>query len=298
MKKAWIEAARPRTLPLALASILLGSFVAMEQNNFKIEVFILAALTTALLQILSNLANDYGDSKSGVDGEQREGPKRTVQSGTISAQQMKKAIYLFAILSFMSGLCLLIISLIQYPILLMAFLGLGLIAIFSAIAYTNGRRPYGYIGLGDLFVWIFFGPVAVYGVFFLYEPTWSPEVLLPASVMGLLSVGVLNVNNIRDIESDKVSGKKSIPVRIGREKALVYHAFLILMPFVLMAIYLYPLSESAWRYLPMLSFPLFAYHLGQVWNKKSAIALDPYLKQLALSTLTFVLLFGLGIYLQ
>jgi 1,4-dihydroxy-2-naphthoate octaprenyltransferase len=218
--KAWISAFRLRTLPLALASIFLGSFIAAAHGAFDWLIFSLCVLTTLFLQILSNLANDYGDSIHGADGEHREGPSRAVQAGLISATQMKKAMTVFGVLSFITGVLLIYTAFQAQWWLALIFLGLGLGAIYAAIRYTAGKNPYGYKGLGDLFVLLFFGLVGVGGSYFLYTQVLDWFILLPATGCGLLAVGVLNVNNIRDIKSDEVSGKRSIPVRIGRENAV------------------------------------------------------------------------------
>jgi 1,4-dihydroxy-2-naphthoate octaprenyltransferase len=171
-KQAWLHAVRLRTLPLALSSILMGSILAADQGGFRFEVFILAAITTIFLQILSNLSNDYGDSIHGADNPERQGPIRAVQSGVISLASMKKAMILFAFLSLGSGLGLLYISLNDW-LLYFIFLGLGVLAIIAAITYTSGAKPYGYAGLGDLSVFIFFGLLGVSGTYFLHTLSFN-----------------------------------------------------------------------------------------------------------------------------
>src|SRR5690606_22373240 len=194
---------------------------------FRWEVFLLATITTTLLQILSNLANDYGDSVHGADNKERKGPIRAVQSGIISAVDMKKAIGLLAILSFFSGIFLLYIS-IPSLILFISFVVLGILAIIAAITYTSGSNPYGYLGLGDISVFLFFGLVGVLGTYFLHTQQFSSKLIFPAISLGLFSTSVLNINNIRDIEADSKAGKKSIPVRIGRTAAARYNWLLII----------------------------------------------------------------------
>lgn len=292
--KKWIEAARPRTLPLALSSIFMGSFLAASFSDFRWEVFILCVLTTIFLQILSNLANDYGDFKSGLDGEGRKGPQRQVQSGAITAEQMKKAIKLFVVLSFVSGFSLLLVSLWGEWKLFLLFLGLGIAAIIAAITYTAGKKPYGYVGLGDISVLIFFGLLGVLGTYFLHTLSFAPEMILPALSCGFFSVAVLNVNNIRDRESDAAAGKKSIPVRLGRVNAVYYHLFLLAAGWASAILFTKDHASTAMHWLFVASVPLFLRNARAVMHYTEPEDLDPFLKQLAISTLVFVLLFGIG----
>lgn len=293
--KKWIEAARLRTLPLALSSILMGCFLAAAHHQFSWTVAILAVVTTVCLQVLSNFANDYGDAVNGKDTEARQGPQRAVQSGAISASSMRNAVILFSVVSLVSGIGLLYEALKDATWQsFLAFLGLGILAIIAAITYTAGKRPYGYEGLGDLSVLIFFGWVGVLGVYYLHTKTFDPTLLLPATSCGLFAVGVLNINNIRDIESDTLTGKRSVPVRIGRRKAIVYHWVLLTVGMLASIAYLL-LIEWTWsQWVFVLSFPLFVRNGLAVSRLTNPRELDPYLKQMALSTLLFVLLFGIG----
>ncbi|MFM7854907.1 MAG: 1,4-dihydroxy-2-naphthoate octaprenyltransferase, partial [Flammeovirgaceae bacterium] len=188
----------------------------------------LCCITTIFLQILSNLANDYGDSVNGADHAGRRGPQRAVQSGAISLGQMRNAVTLFVLLSLISGSLLLWFSFGTNWHNIITFFGLGLLSILAAIGYTVGKKPYGYIGLGDVSVLIFFGLVGVMGSYFLFTRSFTWQEVLPAMSCGLFSIAVLNINNIRDIESDKAAGKFSIPVRIGKEKATTYHWLLLI----------------------------------------------------------------------
>ncbi|WP_420582244.1 1,4-dihydroxy-2-naphthoate polyprenyltransferase [Reichenbachiella sp.] len=295
--KHWISAFRLRTLPLALSSIFMGNFLAKWQDEFDWTILGLAVSTTIFLQILSNLANDYGDSIHGADSKDREGPSRAVQTGAISKGQMKVAMAMFASLSLVSGLWLLATAFADQWLLIFVFLAIGIAAIYAAVTYTAGSNPYGYRGLGDISVLIFFGLVGVCGSYYLQTKTFNWNVLLPALSCGLLATGVLNVNNIRDIESDQKAGKISIPVRIGRDKAVIYH-FMLLGLAMLSGLMFIVLNSSEWTsYLFVLAFPLIIKNAWAVKTKTSASALDPYLKQLALSTLLFVLLFGVGLVL-
>lgn len=295
MIKSWIEAARLRTLPLALSSILMGCFLAAAHQEFSWKIAVLAVLTTIFLQVLSNFANDYGDAVNGKDTDARQGPQRAVQSGAITANAMRTAMIIFAGLSLVSGVGLLYEALKEATWhTFAAFLGLGILAIIAAITYTAGKRPYGYVGLGDISVLIFFGWVGVLGVYYLHTKSLDWSILLPATSCGLFAVGVLNINNIRDIESDTLTGKRSIPVRIGREKAVIYHWVILSFAMIFSVLYLILWSDSLGQWLLVLSFPLFIKNGLAVSRLTNPRELDPYLKQMALSTLLFVILFGVG----
>jgi 1,4-dihydroxy-2-naphthoate octaprenyltransferase len=296
--KFWIEAARPRTLPLALSCILMGCFLAASTGQFSWPVALLSVLTTTLLQILSNFANDYGDAVNGKDTELREGPIRAVHSGSIPASVMLRAIIVFSALSLVSGISLLTIALRGAPAnTFWVFLGIGIACIIAAITYTAGKRPYGYVGLGDLSVLIFFGWVGVLGSSYLHTHVWNWDLLLPATSCGLFAVAVLNINNIRDIESDRATGKNSIPVRLGREKAVRYHWAILSIGMLCVLIYTIQHFSNYTSLLFLLSFPLFIKNGLAISRLKKASELDPYLKQMALSTLLFVVLFGIGVIL-
>src|SRR5690554_7532900 len=293
-KQAWLHAVRLRTLPLALASILMASFVAHYHGLFRWEVFVLAALTTTLLQVLSNLANDYGDSVHGADSADRQGPIRAVQSGVISPKEMKRAMVIMAVLSFLSGIALLYIALTDWVVLL-AFVGLGILAIAAAITYTSGSRPYGYAGLGDISVFTFFGLVGVLGTYYLHAMQLSPKLILPAISVGLFSTTVLNINNIRDIDSDSKAGKKSIPVRIGRTAAVRYNWWLVIGGNLSGFLFLY--MEKAWGGLLAVPIALFMFQIAKNMADatQNSSEIDPFLKKMAVSTLLWVFLFGMGI---
>jgi len=293
--KAWISAFRPRTLPLALSCIGMGGFMAAANGVFNGIVVGLCVLTTLFLQILSNLANDYGDSKHGADSAHREGPMRAVQAGHITADQMKKGMGILTLLSMMSGLLLLWVAFGSEGLLLfLLFLALGLAAIWAAINYTAGNNPYGYAGLGDISVFIFFGLVGVLGTYFLQALALAPAVILPALVCGFFATAVLNVNNIRDIKSDTLAGKRSLPVRMGPKRARIYHLFLLFGGVLCALLYVVFNFHTWWQFLFVLVLPLVVVNGVNVWRKQTSSELDPYLKQMAITTLLFVLLFGLG----
>lgn len=295
--KAWISAFRLRTLPLALSCIGMGSFIAAANEAFRWDIFALCALTTVLLQILSNLANDYGDSIHGADHAERIGPARAVQSGQISALSMRNALYLFVALCLVSGIALLIVAFGMNVKAILFFFGLGLLSIVAAMAYTVGKKPYGYVGLGDVSVLIFFGIVGVLGSQYLFTQTFSWLMVLPALSCGLFATAVLNINNIRDIESDRKAGKYSLPVRMGRDKAVVYHWLLLMVGFGLVVVFTV-LTYQAWSQWLFVAVLPFLMRNGFAISRKQGRELDPYLKQMALSTLLFVALFGVGMLLR
>lgn len=290
---SWIKAARLRTLPLALSSVAMGGFVAAGQPGFHLSAVLMAALTTLLLQVLSNFANDLGDSRSGIDNAQRVGPKRTVQTGEISRGAMRNAVIFTALLALLSGMFLLfgVSRLSNAQIYL--FLALGLAAITAAITYTLGRKPYGYLGLGDVFVFVFFGLLGVAGTYFVATAHMDAVVFLPAAAMGLWSTGVLNLNNMRDHANDRFSGKYTLVVKMGYHNALIYHILLVGLPFVLLTTYNI-LQQASWhQYLFFLALPLFARDLRGVLTQRDPAGLDPFLKRLALSAMLATLLFGI-----
>lgn len=295
--RPWITAARPRTLPLALASIGMGAFLAASEQQFRGSVFWLSAATTIFLQVLSNLANDYGDSVHGADSTDREGPARAVQSGHISPAAMKWAIGVFAGLSLGSGLALLRVALPTNQTTFLLFLGLGLLAIAASITYTAGARPYGYAGLGDLSVLLFFGLVGVIGSYYLHALSVRWTHVLPALSCGFFSTAVLNVNNIRDIKTDEVAGKRSIPVRLGRDRAVVYHWTLLAAGVLCSTLYVLLDFTSYYQWLFLICLPLLIRNGQAVQHRRTANELDPYLKQMALTTLLYVATFGVGLLL-
>ncbi|MBI1221192.1 MAG: 1,4-dihydroxy-2-naphthoate octaprenyltransferase [Bacteroidetes bacterium] len=303
--KAWMEALRLKTLPLAAGGIILGSFLPEVHIAFSLPVFILALLTAFGLQILSNLANDYGDFAKGTDNEKRIGPQRALQLGVITQKEMKRALVLCTSLTLLSGISLLALSFgpeqFMEAILMLA---VGLAAIWAAIQYTVGKRAYGYMGMGDLFVVLFFGLVSVWGVSYLYLGTLQIAIFYSALSYGLLAAGVLNINNMRDIDNDKASGKRTLVVLLGANNARIYHAALILVAFLLNLYYLYHLNLEACfspgsnppdfrlRYLALLGFvPVFLNTFKVLMPKKSPAEYNPYLKGLSLSSLGQVVVF-------
>jgi 1,4-dihydroxy-2-naphthoate octaprenyltransferase len=300
--KHWIEAARLRTLPLSVSGIIVGSMYALRPTDdietptdvFSWIIFALAMLTTLGLQILSNFANDYGDGVKGTDNADRVGPQRAIQSGVITPQAMKKAIILTSGLTLISAMLLIYFAFKETNIgYSLFYLVLGILAIASAIRYTVGNTAYGYRGFGDLFVFVFFGLVSTIGVNFLYSKEIEWLLFLPATTIGLLSVGVLNLNNMRDEASDKKSNKNTIVVQIGGAKAKKYHYFLIVSAMVLVLLFAV-LSQYRWdQYLFLLAYIPLTKHLITVYKNQEPRALDPELKKLALSTFALSILLAL-----
>ncbi|MFK7804807.1 MAG: 1,4-dihydroxy-2-naphthoate octaprenyltransferase [Anaerolineae bacterium] len=293
-RQAWITAARPRTLPLALASIALGGFLAGGNGKFNLLVVLLSGLCMTFMQILSNFANDYGDTKHGADSDQRDGPKRMTQLGLITQSEMLRAMLGSAVLAAIAGLAALFVAFgVQQALLIVLFCGIGGAGIWAAIAYTATDRPYGYMGLGDLFVLLFFGAIPTLGTYYLQAKSFDVLLLLPALAGGLLAVAVLNVNNMRDIESDQAAGKQSIPVRLGLEKARLYHYSLLSGGLILAIVFTMLDYRSAWQWLFLLTLPIFGLNVKQI-AKLSGSGLDPMLKKTVLLTVAFVFTFGIG----
>ena len=298
---------RLRTLPLSLAGVVCGGLLAQGEHGDNGWAFALVLLTACALQVLSNLSNEMGDHLSGVDGEGREGPNYSMTDGGLTVKQMWRAINGAVVACCMSGLAMVVVSwyagcqpavsetaagcLPAYqPI---AVLLLGAAAIWAATHYTLGRKPYGYIGLGDLFVFIFFGLVSVLGSYFIVAHTIDFRIwlLAPAVGMGLLSVAVLNVNNIRDMQSDE-GIRKTIPLRIGERGARIYQTVLVLLG---VACFGWCKENVAFCLLP--TVPFFLWHIIGVWRRKGR-QLDKMLPLLVITTFVLCFLYGETFYIE
>lgn len=315
--KNYIKAARLRTLPLSVSGIIVGSFLGIWQpvynslRNVNIQnetsffvthidvrnsllIFVLAILTTIGFQVLSNFANDYGDGIKGTD-DNREGEVRMVSSGAITPKQMKRAMFVTAISTLIVALLLIFVSFgkenFGYSVL---FLGIGIASIIAAIKYTVGNSAYGYSGLGDVFVFIFFGLVAVVGTYFLYTKQLNFEIFLPAISIGLLSTAVLNLNNMRDQINDKKVGKNTLVVKLGSQKAKVYHYLLIVGALVSAVIYIGLNYRSPMQFIFLIAFIPLVMNINVVARNILFSELDSELKKVALSTFLFAILFGIG----
>ncbi|KMQ65022.1 1,4-dihydroxy-2-naphthoate prenyltransferase [Chryseobacterium angstadtii] len=302
----WIKAARLRTLPLSLSGIIMGAFIAKwrlyrEGGTWDWRIFALALLVTLLYQVLSNYANDYGDGVKGTDAKRiNEAESRAVASGKITAQQMKNAVILFSVLSFVATIALLYIAFFpDFMKEFYTFIGLGIACILAAIGYTVGKKPYGYMGLGDLFVFVFFGLVSVCGSYFLFTKTFSWDMLLPGTAIGMMSMAVLNLNNMRDIESDRLSGKKSLALRIGFKNAMIYEMVLLQLPLILILVFLgvngFIQTQNYYVFIVMiLLLPLMKLRRN-IMVVKEPKELDQYLKQVGIMTFMMAVLTAFGL---
>lgn len=291
--RAWLESLRLRTLPLALASIVMGSALAWWQHKFKLNIALMALLTTSLLQILSNLANDYGDAQKGSDTVSRLGPLRGMQKGLITQAQMKQALIITVLLTAVSGVTLIVIACDNLQDML-GFLLLGLLAIVAAITYTVGTRPYGYMGLGDISVLIFFGWLSVAGTYYLQTGNFDLVVMLPASACGFLAVAVLNINNLRDIENDALSGKNTLAVRLGSVGARYYHLCLLLGSVICLVLFALIDLQSGMGWLFVLATPMLYQHARYVLCHQDPEAMRPMLENMVKNALMMNLLFAVG----
>lgn len=293
--KTWVKAARPRTVLLSFSGVLLGGFLSLKTGPSTGSgtwlCLLFCALTAVLLQILSNLANDYGDFKKGTDSAKRVGPQREMQSGTITEKEMKLGLAVTASSCLVSGALLIFVfaKLTWQELAVFAALGIG--AVLAALLYTLGKHPYGYRGLGDFYCFLFFGWAAVAGTFYLATKSLDFSVLLPASAMGFLSNAVLNINNMRDYENDKASGKNSLVVKLGLEKAFVYHCLLIGGAFVCLTVYLILHHATWYSYLFLLLMLLFLKELIAIKKTKPEL-LDPFFGRQVKHSFLLVLVFG------
>lgn len=291
---AAIHSMRLRTLPLSLAGVVLGVFLACAGHSVSPWVIILIMLTTVSLQILSNLSNELGDYLSGTDGGSREGPLYSLAEGKISVEDFKRLIVLFVFLCCFFGSAMILTAFGKlFCAKGLALVVLGACAVWAATHYTLGKRPYGYRGLGDISVFIFFGIVSVMGGYFVVAGTLdSWAVILPATTIGCFSVGVLNTNNIRDMESD-ADTRVTIPLKIGERKAKIYQTALITIGWLAMFIFTAITFKSVWNLLYLLTLPLFIAHVAGVWRYHGS-ALDKYLPMLVISSFVFSILAGVG----
>lgn len=300
--KKWIKAARLRTLPLSISGILVGSATAFKehhtQDNYYIIV-ILCLLTTLFFQVLSNYANDYGDAVKGTDNENRVGPKRAVQSGEITRKQMKNAMVITSLLSLITSVGVIYVSFGQQNFAAaLAYLFLALASVGAAIKYTVGKSAYGYKGMGDLFVFIFFGLVSTMGTYYLFGHTLDLHIIFPAIGIGLLSMAVLNMNNMRDVENDTIMKKNTLVVKMGFEKAKQYHYFLIVFAAIVFNLFAINSFSKWYQYLYVIGFIPLLKNIGTVTKTKNPRLLDPELKRISLTTFLISLLLSIALILN
>ena len=290
----WINAFRLRTLPLAFSCIIMGSGLAFGDGQFNLTVFVLALITTLFLQILSNLANDYGDFVKGTDNKNRVGPERTLQAGLITKDEMVTAMWIIALLCSVFGVWLIYEGtkgLDLHRAGLFAILGLA--AMGAAVKYTMGKNPYGYAGLGDVFVFLFFGWLGVIGSYFLHTHSIDIKIVLPASAIGFFTTAVLNINNMRDHEADAKSGKNTLVVRIGISWAKRYHFMLNFIGVLFIVLYTVPAINAIWFFL--FGFVLFIKPAREILRSKDYTSFDPYLKKQAIAIFLFTIIFVVGL---
>lgn len=293
--KPWLSAFRLRTLPLSISGIIIGGCLAGYEGHFDIVIFILALAVTVTLQILSNLANDYGDGVKGTDNENRVGPVRAIQSGVITPAQMVIGLKINVLVIVFLTVMLIYASFGQdYFLYSLLFFGLGALSVYAAMKYTIGNTAYGYKGFGDIFVFVFFGLVSVLGSYFLFAKNINIIVIIPGIVIGLLSVGVLNLNNMRDIESDLISHKMTLAVKLGKRKSKAYHLILVIGAMILGVLFSVIYSKSVWDYLFLIAYIPLGFHVKTIIQAKSSADFDSQLKVLSLSTFFYSILLGVG----
>ena len=291
--KIWLQAARLRTLPLSLSGIIVGNGLAYGIDQFSLVILFLSFGTTIAFQVLSNFANDYGDGVKGTDNESRIGPARILQQGLLTREELKRGIQICAVVSLLFAFALIYVAFGTSDLLFsLIFILLGIVSVVAAIKYTVGTNAYGYRALGDLFVFLFFGGVSVLGSYFLQAQEFQIDLLLPATALGWLSVGVLNLNNMRDIHTDKEANKITMAVLLGASLSKAYHAFLLIGA-VLTCIF-YVKMDIRPVYLFMIAVLPMMIHLKRVLSYTDPKEFDPELKRLALCTFLFSILFAIG----
>lgn len=289
--KAWIAAARLRTLPLSISGILIAGALASYAEAFNGLILALSLATTLGFQILSNFANDYGDGIKGTDNQDRVGPARALQSGALTAAELKKGMWITALLTLALAILLVYVAFGRENIIVsVVYIFLGIAAIAAAIKYTVGDSAYGYRALGDLFVFIFFGLVSVVGGYCLYTIDLQLLVVIAAFVPGLWSTAVLHLNNMRDRNSDLASNKITMAVKLGVESSKYYHSFLLLIGIASGGFVTHSMATIGYHYLPLLAVIPLLLNMQTVWKTKDPKDLDPELKKVALSTFLFAFL--------
>lgn len=282
---AWLNAARLRTLPLSISGVLIGTALAQFYGYSNFLIFTLALLTTIGFQVTSNFANDYGDGVRGTDNSDRIGPVRALQSGLLSRKALKRGILISVLIDALLVIALVLVAFGPRNLFFsIVFLILGGASIWASLKYTIGDSAYGYRGLGDIFVFLFFGLVAVLGTMFLYTKFLTPMAFLPATAIGLLSAGVLNLNNLRDFASDKKAEKNTLVVYLGFANGKIYHYALLITAFLCIVFFSYSSFEGWRRFFPLIAFVPIGWHLKKIYLTNNPESIDPELKKLALSS--------------
>ena len=295
--KVWLKAVRLRTLPLSVSGILIGNSLCFQDPEFSGILFVLMLFTAISFQIISNFANDYGDGVKGTDNDNRLGPKRVLQQGLLSREILKKGIVIISLISLLLAFVLIFLAFGSnswYYILI--FIGLSFASVWAAIFYTVGNKAYGYYGFGDLFVFLFFGGVSVLGAYFIQLKTFSYPAILLSLVVGFLSVGVLNLNNMRDIDNDAFVGKRTLVVIMGAAIAKKYHLLLLIVS-VSILVYVFSSVSIRFFWIPYLAIIPLIVHFISVLKNSEPKFFDPELKKLSLSIFLLSLLVSLSFYL-
>jgi 1,4-dihydroxy-2-naphthoate octaprenyltransferase len=289
--RIWLMAARPRTLPAAVAPVLVGTALAGYFHVFHPLRFVAALLGAIFIQVGTNLSNDYSDARRGADTEDRLGPVRVTAGGLVPPRQVLLATYVSFGLAVLAGVYLIVVA--GWQLLLV-----GAASILAGVAYTGGPRPYGYEGLGEVFVFLFFGVVAVAGSFFVQVQHLDWEAFALSVPVGLLAAGILVVNNVRDIDTDRRAGKRTLAVRLGRERTRTLFAVTVYLAFVLVLVPWVFGPLRAWLFLPWLSLVLAARVVRVVRNRTDGPSLNGALAHTGMLQLAFCILLAAGLLLS
>ena len=295
--KVWLKAVRLRTLPLSVSGILIGNSLCFQHTEFSVTLFVLMLFTAISFQIISNFANDYGDGVKGTDNENRLGPKRVLQQGLLSRAILKKGIVIISLISLLLAFVLIFLAFgFNSWNYILIFIGLSFASVWAAIFYTVGNKAYGYYGFGDLFVFLFFGGVSVLGAYFVQLKTFSYPAILLSLMVGFLSVGVLNLNNMRDIDNDAFVGKRTLVVIMGAAIAKKYHLFLLIVS-VSILVYVFSSVSIRFFWIPYLAIIPLMVHFISVLKNSEPKFFDPELKKLSLSIFFLSILIFFSFYL-
>ena len=286
--RIWLMAARIRTLPAAIAPVLVGTSLAGAAGIFRVGPFIAALLGSILIQIGTNLANDYSDARRGADSDDRLGPVRVTAGGLVPPRQVLVATYVTFGLAMVCGVYLVFAAGIE-------LLFVGVASIAAGVLYTGGPKPYGYEGLGEIFVFVFFGIAAVSGSAFAQLEAWPTDAFVLAVPVGLLAAAILVVNNVRDMDTDKRAGKRTSAVRLGRERARTLYGLMLYVPYLVAPLPWLLGDLSPWLLLPWLTLPLAVRLARTVRTHADGPTLNEALAQTGMLQLAFCVLLSAGV---
>ncbi|MBO6525162.1 MAG: 1,4-dihydroxy-2-naphthoate polyprenyltransferase [Balneolaceae bacterium] len=287
----WVEAARPKTLAAAFTPVLVGASIAWNNNTFSFDATGVALLCAFLIQIGTNFANDYFDFIKGADTEDRIGFQRATASGLISPKSMLNATIISMSLAFLFGLYLVWIG--GWIVLV-----IGLLSLLFGVLYTGGPYPLGYNGLGDVFVFVFFGIVAVMTTYYVNTLVWSEASFWASLAVGALCTNILVINNLRDIEQDAIAGKRTLGVLFGETVLKWEYTLMLLLAYAIPPHFYFQLNYEAWVFLPFLVLPIAAIQTRKVWTETDKRNLNGLLEQTARFMAIFGILFAIGIILN